>query len=162
MNNKIGEVFFRDIHGNFHKLNTKDFNEELAEITNFENIINISEYEQSICNYKPYNYYRLCLENIKNCNINNNQLSLEKGLYKFSVYLNISTEYSQRFYFFLREKKIISSSLQTKYIYNNIPNNININFIIRNNKKSSYDFAIITEKDIDNIDIYILYTKISK
>ena len=32
MNEKKGDVYLRDIHGNFHKLETKDFNEELAEL----------------------------------------------------------------------------------------------------------------------------------
>ena len=110
MNNKKGEIYFRDIHGNFHKLETKELDDEILELTGYDNILHSNNFEKEICNYKPYNYYKLILENVKNGNTNNNKVKLEKGIYKFSVYMSITSNIKQRIYFFLRNHKIISST----------------------------------------------------
>ena len=105
MNEKKGEVYFRDIHGNFHKLTTSDFDNELDELTNLDCIISSTIFKKSICKYKPYVYNCLKLNNVKKARINNNQLSLEKGLYRFSIFLSINSNFNQKIYFFLKIKK---------------------------------------------------------
>ena len=162
MNEKKGDVYFRDIHGNFHKLDTKDFNEELAELSNYDNIIHSSKFEKSICNFKPLNYYELYVENVKNSNIENYKLNLDKGLYKFSIYLTINSSETQKIYFFLRDKKIIESSLFTTEVYSEIPNNINFHFILNlNDMKQLLEIAIISNKNLTSIESYILYSRIN-
>ena len=162
MNDKKGEVFFRDIHGNFHKLTTKDFNDELHELNNLDNIIESKNYERSVCKYKPFNYYKLLVSNLKNSVISNNKLKLEEGLYKFSVFLTINSKYNQKIYFFLRNHKILNESLQINDVFDNVPSNINLNFIINiTNVNNLLEIAIISEKDIDEIHSYILFNKIN-
>ena len=162
MNQKKGDVYFRDIHGNFHKLDTKDFNEELAELSNYDNIAHSVHFEHSICNYKPLNYQQLLLENIKNTSLNNKKLKLEKGLYKFSIYLTINSSSNQKVYFFLRNNKIIESTLLTNDVYDKIPNNIDFNFIVNiNDTNNILEPAIISTSKLDSIESYILYCKIN-
>lgn len=162
MDDKKGEVYFRDIHGNFHKLETNDLNDEILELTSFDNILSSSKTEKLICNYKPFNYYKFILKNIKNGIIKNNRIILNKGLYKFSVYLTITSLISQRIYFFFRDNMIIKNTLKTESLSSKIPNNFNINFIIDiKNNNEELEIAVISEKDIDNISSYILYTKLN-
>jgi hypothetical protein len=162
MNEKKGDVYLRDIHGNFHKLETKDFNEELAELSNYDNIIHSSEYEETKCNYKPFNYYQLLLTNIKNSLINNHKIKLEEGLYKFSIYLTISSEFNEKIYFFLRNSKIIDSTLLTTDVYDKIPNNIDFHFIVNiNNSNKILEASIISNSKLNSISSYILYSKIN-
>ena len=162
MNEKKGEVYLRDIHGNFHKLETKDFNEELAELSNYDNIINSSEYEETICNYKPFNYYQLLLNNIKNSLINNNKIKLEKGLYKFSVYLTIYSELNEKIYFFLRNNKIIDTTLLITDVYDKIPNNVDFHFIVNiNDATTILEASIISNSKLTCINSHILYSKIN-
>ena len=162
MTEKKGDVYLRDIHGNFHKLETKDFNDELAELSNYDNIADSTEYEETICNYKPFNYYQLLIKNIKNSLIDNHKLKLEEGLYKFSVYLNITSKSNQKIYFFLRNNKIIHSTLLITDVYVEIPNNINFHFIINiNDTNKILESCIISDSKLSSITSYILYSKIN-
>ena len=43
-NKKLGEVYFRDQFGNFHKLSTKDFNKKMRQIAKNKGYT-LSEYE---------------------------------------------------------------------------------------------------------------------
>ena len=56
MSNTKGDIYFRDIHGNFHKLETKDLNNELLELAGFDNILTSNNTEKTLCNYNPLNY----------------------------------------------------------------------------------------------------------
>ena len=64
MNEKKGDLF-QDMHGNFHKLTTSDFDNELDELTNLDCIVSSSKFKKSICKYKPYIYNCLQLNNVK-------------------------------------------------------------------------------------------------
>jgi hypothetical protein len=160
-NKKLGEVYFRDQFGNFHKLSTKDFNEELSQLSNFDSIIKTCEFDSLICNYKPYYYNLLLLENNQNCDIENNILKIEKGLYKFTVSLNIETSYDQNIYFFMRTNSIICDSLQIQKICEKIPNNLSFNFVLSLKCPEEIQIAILSEKKLEQIKSYILYTKLN-
>ena len=57
---------------------------------------------------------------------------------------------------------IIKNTLKTESLSSKIPNNFNINFIIDiKNNNEELEIAVISEKDIDNISSYILYTKLN-
>tara|TARA_E500000178_G_C16686661_1_gene601809 strand:- start:206 stop:694 length:489 start_codon:yes stop_codon:yes gene_type:complete len=162
MNEKKGEVYFRDVHGNFHKLSTSDFNDELDELTNLDSVITSKTFSKLICRYKPFTYNNLNLLDIKKGNIVNNQLNLSKGLYRFSVFLSISSKFNQKIYFFFRDKKIISNSLQIDKVYNNVPTNLNFNLILNfEHLNNLLECSIISEKELDSIESYILYYKIN-
>lgn len=161
MNDKIGDIFFRDIHGNFHKLSVNDISSEFKELTIYENILNNSTFEKKICNYKPLNYYLLNINSIKGNKTQNNRIFLEKGLYKFFISISINSNFNQRIYFFLRNMKILEQSLKTKKIYKKIPNNINFECIFNIELSDNFEFAIISEKDLDYIQSYIMYLKVN-
>lgn len=162
MNEKKGEVYFRDVHGNFHKLTTSDFDNELDELTNLDCIISSSSFKKSICKYKPCIYNCLQLNNIKKAKIQNNQLLLEKGLYRFSVFLSINSNFNQKIYFFFKNHKILNNSLQINNVYNNVPSNLNFNLILNFEQLNNLlECAIISEKELDKIESYILYYKIN-
>ena len=77
---------------------------------------------------------------------------MNKGLYKFSIYLTITSIFTQRIYFFFRDNIIIKNTLKTDNLLSQIPNNVNINFIIDiKNNNEELEIAIISEKDIDTI-----------
>ena len=160
MSEKKGDIFFRDFHGNFHKLDISEISNELSEITFFDSILSSSQLEKKICNDNKYYYHKLILKNIKNSEINSNRLSLDKGLFKLSVYLNINSSKSQKVYFFFRNKTILESSLQINSVYKEIPNNFNFNIIIKSEKNNNYEIAIISENELKSVDSYILYNKI--
>ena len=52
MNDKKGDVFFRDVHGNFHKLTANDISRELDELTSYDNILTNDGFDYHICKYK--------------------------------------------------------------------------------------------------------------
>ena len=141
-------------------MDVSDISEDLAEISTFDSIITSSKLEKTLCDNNKYKYNKLILENIKNSNIRSNNLTLNKGLYKLSVYLNINSEDTQKVYFFFRNKYIVESSLQVNSVYKEIPNNFNFNIIINSNKSSDYEIAIISEKKLNSVDSYILYNRI--
>ena len=157
--NKKGDIYFRDIHGNFHKLEAEDLNDELMDITGFDNILSSESAEKSTCNYKPLNYYKLKLNEIKNGKLSNDRILSENGLYRFSTYLTLSTEEPQRIYFFFRNNKIFKNTLQTQVLSDKIPNNLNSNFILDLDDEY-FEVGIISEKDISSISAYILYSKL--
>lgn len=162
MNNKnLGEVYFRDYNGNFHKLETKDFNNELAELSTFDSIVTSSDFSVINCNYKPYFYHRLTLCNTQNCSLENNMIKLSNGLYRFSIYLTVSSKEEQNIYFFMRNKEIFQSSLQIKKMTNKIPNNINFNFICNIDKASSFEIAVLSKNKLFSIKSHILYLQLS-
>jgi len=158
---KLGEVYFRDHHGNFHKLSTRDFNRELSELSNFDSIIKSNKFKVHDCNYKPYYYNLLDLENVKQCdNVDNNIINLEKGLYKFNIHLNIDSCFDQNIYFFFRNHKVISDSLKVTEISSKIPNNISFNFILYLDCPEKLEVAVLSEKELQCIKSYILYLKL--
>lgn len=158
---KLGEVYFRDHHGNFHKLSTRDFNQELSELSNFDTIIKSNNFSVHDCNYKPYFYNLLELENVKKCgNINNNMIILEKGLYKFTINLNITSCFEQNIYFFFRNHNVISDSLHVKEVNDKIPNNISFNFILYLDCSDKLEVAVLSEKELQVIKSYILFVKL--
>ena len=158
--NKKGDIYFRDIHGNFHKLETNDLNEELMNITGFDNILSSLTAEKITCNYKPLNYYKLNLTEIKNGKVSNDKIVSNKGLYRFSTYLSLTTEETQRIYFFFRNKNIFKNTLQTQVISEKIPNNLNSNFIL-NLDNELFEVGIISEKNLTSISAHILYSQIN-
>ena len=159
---KLGEVYFRDHHGNFHKLSTRDFNQELSELSNFDSIIKSHKFTVHDCNYKPYYYNLLELENINKCpNIENNMINLNKGLYKFTIHLNINSCFDQNIYFFFRNNNVISDSLQVKEISNKIPNNISFNFILYLECPEKLEVAVLSEKEVQVIKSYLLFVKLN-
>ena len=159
---KLGEVYFRDHHGNFHKLSTRDFNQELSELSNFDSIIKSSKFTVHDCNYKPYYYNLLELETINKCpNIDNNQLKLDKGLYKFTINLNINSCFDQNIYFFFRNHNVVSESLHVNKINNKIPNNLSFNFILYLDTTEKLEIAVLSEKELQVIKSYILFVKLN-
>ena len=161
MNEKKGDVFFRDVHGNFHKLSAEDISTELTELTVYDNILTNSSFEKHICKYRPLNYYLLNVESIKGCNLKDNKIFLEKGLYRFFICLSINSHYAQRIYFFLRNFKIFEQSLYTSNIYKKIPNNLNFECILNIENDTNFEFAIVSEKDLEKIKSYIMFIKIN-
>ena len=163
MSNTKGDIYFRDVHGNFHKLETKDLNNELLELAGFDNILTSNNTEKTLCNYNPLNYYKLKLNKVKNGEINNNRIVLKKGMYKFCIYSTFVSNIEQRIYFFLRNKVILKNTLATHNISNKIPNNINYSFIINTNcnEELELELAIISEKELQSSSSYILYTQIN-
>ena len=159
MSDKKGEIFFRDFHGNFHKLDIADISNELSEMSGFDSILSSSSLDKNRCNDNKY-YHKLILDNVKNSTIKSNKLILNKGLFKASVYLNINSLKTQKVYFFFRNKYILESSLQINNVYKEIPNNFNFNIIIKSEKNSDYEIAIISENELKSVDSYILYSKI--
>jgi hypothetical protein len=161
MSNTRGDIYFRDVHGNFHKLETKDLDNELLEVAGFNNILTSNSTEKALCNYNPLNYYKLNLNTVKNGEINNNRIVLKKGMYKFCIYSTFVSNIEQRIYFFLRNKSILKQTLVTHNISDKIPNNINYSFIININFNEELELGIISEKDIQSSSSYILYTQIN-
>ena len=161
MSNTKGDIYFRDIHGNFHKLETKDLDSELLEVAGFNNILTSNSTEKTLCNYKPLNYYKLNLNTVKNGEIKNNRIVLQKGMYKFCIYSTFVSNIEQRIYFFLRNKSILKQTLVTHNISDKIPNNLNYSFIININFNEELELGIIAEKDIQSSSSYILYTQIN-
>ena len=159
MSEKKGDIFFRDYHGNFHKLEVSEISRELEELSSFDTILSSSKIEKQICANNKY-YYKLILENKKNSEIENNKLILNKGLFKLSVYLNINSAKTQKVYFFFRENLILDSTLKVNNVYKEIPNNFNFNIIINSKKRNNYEIAIISEHEILSIESYILYSKV--
>ena len=159
MSEKKGDIFFRDYHGNFHKLEVSEISRELEELSSFDTILSSSKIEKQICTNNKY-YYKLILENKKNSEIENNKLILNKGLFKLSVYLNINSAKTQKVYFFFRENLILDSTLKVNNVYKEIPNNFNFNIIINSKKRNNYEIAIISEHEILSIESYILYSKV--
>ena len=160
MNEKKGDIFFRDFHGNFHKLNITDMNEELSELSGFDFIVHSSNFQEIICKNNNYKYFKLNLKSIKNTNINENCLILQPGLYRFCIYLTVSTNSYQKIYFFIRDEKIIDSSLQLGNTYLGIPNNLNFNFMIEIKKPKKLQIGIISEEKLTSIKSNILFSKI--
>lgn len=159
MSEKKGDIFFRDYHGNFHKLEVSEISRELEELSGFDTILSSSKIEKQKCTDNKY-YYKLILENKKNSEIENNKLILNKGLFKLSVYLNINSVKTQKVYFFFRDNLILDSTLQVNNAYKEIPNNFNFNIIINSKKRNDYEIAIISEHEILSIESYILYSKV--
>ena len=152
MSTKKGEIYFKDYHGNFHKLDVNELDEDFKELTTYDNKLSLRSVNNGLCKYKPLKYYELELDD---------DLNLENSLYKFSVYLTISTNKYQRIYFFLRNDKIIATSLQTQVVFDKIPNNLNFNFIVNNVSNTNCKFAIISDEDLSEINFHVLYTKIN-
>ena len=159
MNEKKGDIFFRDFHGNFHKLNITDMNEELSELSGFDFIVHSSKFQEIMCKNKTYKYFKLNLKSIKNTNINEDSLIMEPGLYRFCIYLTVSTNFYQKIYFFIRDTKIIESSLQLSNIYKGIPNNLNFNFVIDVKKPKKLEIGIICESSLSSLKSNILFSK---
>ena len=157
---KLGEVYFRDHHGNFHKLSTSDFNKELNELSTFDSIAKSDSFKTLSCNYKPYYYNLILLENVNKCSVVENKLHLDKGLYRFNIYLNVTSCEDQTIYFFLRNNKVIPESLQVKEICKNIPNNLNFSFILCLNCPEVFEVALLSEKSIEKIKSYLLFMKL--
>ena len=160
MPGKKGDIYFRDYNDNFYKLDTSSLHEELKDLNNFDNVVESINYNTLNTNYKNYKYYRMILKNIKNGSIDNNKISLKKGIYKFSIYLSVNTDYKQRIYIFFKNEQINQLSLKTEQIYENIPNNISYNFIL-NTSDQNFEIAILSESNLNNISLYVLYEKIS-
>ena len=160
MNEKKGDIFFRDFHGNFHKLNITDMNQELSEISEFDNFIFSTGYDEIDCYNKKYKYFKLNVKNIKNSNTSDNCLILEPGMYRFCIYLTINTNKYQKIYFFIRDEKIIESSLQLGNTYLGIPNNLNFNFMIEIKKPKKLQVGIISEEKLTSIKSNILFSRI--
>ena len=159
MNEKKGDIFFRDFHGNFHKLNITDMNEELSELSGFDFIVHSSNFQEIICKNNNYKYFKLNLKSIKNTNINENCLILQPGLYRFCIYLTVSTNSYQKIYFFIRDNKIIESTLQLSNIYKGIPNNLNFNFMVDVKKEKKLEIGILGESNISTLKSNILFSK---
>ena len=89
-------------------------------------------------------------------------MSLEKGLYRFSIFLSINSNFNQKIYFFFKNHKILNNSLQINNVYNNVPSNLNFNLILNFEQLNNLlECAIISEKESDTIESYILYYKIN-
>ena len=160
MPEKKGDIYFKDYNDNFYKLDTSSLHEELKDLNNFDNVVESINYNTIDTNYKNYKYYRMILKNIKNGSIDNNKISLKKGIYKFSIYLSVNTDCKQRIYIFFKNKQIKPESLKTEQICENIPNNISHNFILNTNHEK-FEIAILSESKLNNISVHVLYEKIS-
>ena len=160
MPEKKGDIYFKDYNDNFYKLDTSSLHKELKDINNFDNVVECINYIKINSNYKNYKYYKMILKNIKNGLVEDNRISLTNGIYKFSIFLSLETDIEQRIYFFFKNKEINPISLKTEKIYGNIPNNLSFNFIINTNNQD-FEIAIISQTDLNNILLYVLYDKIS-
>jgi hypothetical protein len=159
MNDKKGDIYFRDFHGNFHKLDVADISNELSELSGFDSILSSSKFELKKCD-NNYHYYKLLIDDVKNSNIKSNKLILDKGLFRLSVYITINSSKSQKIYFFLRDKLILDSSLQVHNVYDEIPNNLNLNLMVNSKKNNDYEIAIISKYPLKSIETYIMYSKV--
>jgi len=160
MNDK-GDIYFRDVHGNFHKLSTKQIANELDDFLEFDNILLSDKFSHKLCLHDPLNYYSLNLKKIKGSELINNMINLKKGLYRFFIYLTLKTKEDQRIYFFFRNNNVFEPTLMTDSIYKNIPNNLNYNMVFNINSEMNFDIAIISEKPINSINSYIMFVKIN-
>ena len=160
MPEKKEDIYFKDYNDNFYKLDTSSLHEELKDLNNFDNVVESINYNTLDTNYKNYKYNRMILKNIKNGSIENNKLSLKKGIYKFSIYLSINTDCEQRIYIFFKNYQIIPPSLKTEKLCDNIPNNISHNFILNTNNQN-FEIGILSEYNLNNIIVHVLYEKIS-
>lgn len=159
-NLKLGEVYFRDQYGNFHKLSTKDFNEELNELSNFDNIIVSKNFKEYNCKYKPYFCNLLLLDG--DChNVDNNKIKLDKGLYRFTVYLNLETCHNQTIYFFMRNHNVISDTLKVKEVNDKIPNNISFNFVLPIECPENFEVVVLSEKKLSCLKSYLMFVKLN-
>ncbi len=159
---KKGEIFLRDYHGNFHKLEVSEILEEgLDAGLNNEFILSSDSFTKSMCNDKKHFYYKLNLKNVKNSIIKNDKFLLDHGLFRFSIFLNIKSNYQQRIYSFIRDESIENSTLNSTKILKQIPNNINYNSILKLKSPNQFEFCVISELDIKSIESYIIYHKIN-
>ena len=156
-----GEIFYRDMHGNFHKLSTQEISNSMDDFLEFDNILSSDKFIMHNCINKSLNYYELNLKKLKGNDIKNNEIILQKGLYRFFIFLTIFTLHTQRIYSFMRKEKIFDSSLKTEIIYSNVPNNLSFNFVFEIENMDKLNFGLISEKEISNIKSYIMYVKIN-
>ena len=157
---KKKNLYYEDNMGQFHEVletthNSSENieNNNLAKLKTFQVPIISKNIKTGKCNNREYFYTQPIFES--NDHLENNYIKVNKGLYFFNIYLNITSNISQYIYIFLREKKIIPNSLKVIKISNLIPNNVNYNFYIDNKNNKKYQVGIISEDAIKNCNIFL-------